>query len=152
MVCFWRCSQNPSFQQWIKQIIQLIINILLYYYSVGNLFIWSMSCSYGRIQLQIVSSIHRYGLRGQILICNVYQISCKGVNLFMGHPVYIRLYIPTMLVIIIYIRLYIHTMLVMISYIRLYIPIMLLIISYIMLFFPAILLIVSGSISLLCRG
>ena len=24
---------------------------------------------------------------GKILIFNVYQISCKGVNLFMGHPV-----------------------------------------------------------------
>ena len=29
MVCFWRCSQNHSFQQWIKQIIQLSINIWL---------------------------------------------------------------------------------------------------------------------------
>ena len=29
MVCFWRCSQNHSFQQWIKQIIQLSINVWL---------------------------------------------------------------------------------------------------------------------------
>ena len=29
LVCFWRCSQNHSFQQGIKQIIQLSINIWL---------------------------------------------------------------------------------------------------------------------------
>ena len=29
LVCFWGCSQNHSFQQWFKQIIQLSINIWL---------------------------------------------------------------------------------------------------------------------------
>ena len=44
-----------------------------------------MSCSYGKIQLQIMSSIHWYGLSGPNL--HIYKISCKGENLFSGHPV-----------------------------------------------------------------
>ena len=43
-----------------------------------------MSCSYGKIQLQIMYSIQWYAL---IFIFDVHQISCKGVNLFTGHPV-----------------------------------------------------------------
>ena len=37
MVCFWRCSQNHSFQQWIKQIIQVSINIWLIDISKSNM-------------------------------------------------------------------------------------------------------------------
>ena len=42
-----------------------------------------MPYSRGQIQLQIVSSIQHVG---QTFKFNDYQISFKGVNLFMGHP------------------------------------------------------------------
>ena len=46
-----------------------------------------MSYSSGKIQLQVVSSFQWYVLSVPDLLVGVYQISYKGVGIFVGHPV-----------------------------------------------------------------